>query len=308
MRATANPGGPGHHWVKARYIDPAEPNKTFRIYDERTGLSFTRKFIPARLSDNPYLNDGRYEMMLSLLPEVERKRLLEGDWNIAEGMAFPEFNTNLHVIAPMAIPLHWERIKAVDYGYSAPSCCVWGAVDPDDGTLIIYKELYERGLEPTQLARRMHEKEAEEKEMYGGDPWGILNRDIRGVIDGACFNKTGYTGPTQGEVLIRAGHKLRPADKNRKGGKVQIHEYLRSNPRGRPKLQIFSSCANLIREIQNLPLAKNDPEDVDTHAEDHAYDALRYLIMSRPRQESYLDRMTRYKSEIYLPADSKVGY
>lgn len=308
MRATANPGGPGHHWVKARYVDPAPPNTSFSIYEPTTKKSFTRKFIPARLSDNPYLNDGRYEMVLALLPEIERKRLLEGDWNIAEGMAFPEFNTNVHVIPPMAVPLHWERVKAVDYGYNSPSCCLWGAIDPEDGTLIIYSELYERGLEPSQLAKRMHEKEKEESSSYGGDPWNILNRDIRGVLDGACWNRTGHTGPTHGEVLVRAGHKLRPADKNRKGGKVQLHEYLRCNEQGRPKLQIFSSCVNLIRELQNLPLDKNDPEDVDTHAEDHAYDALRYLIMSRPRRESYTDRLTRYKSEIYLPADSRVGY
>lgn len=308
MRATANPGGIGHAWVKERYINPSEPNVPF-LRTAPNGKSISRRFIPARLADNPHLYaDGRYETQLMLMPEIERRRLLDGDWNILDGIAFPEFRPDIHVVPPMILPPHWERVKAVDYGYTAPACCLWGSVDPTDGTVFIYKELYETGLEPAQLAARMTEKEQESKSSYGNDPFGIFNRDIRGVIDGQCFARTGFTGPTQGEIIIKAGHKLRPADKNRFGGKVQVHEYLRPGPKGRPKLQIFSTCTNLIRELQSLPLAKNNSEDVDTHAEDHAYDALRYLLMSRPRQETTIDRFNRYKSEVYLPADSKVGY
>lgn len=305
---TANPGGVGHSWVKARYIDPTPPNTPFS-FTAPNGVVLTRRFIPARLQDNPHLYaDGRYEAQLQLMPEIERRRLLDGDWDIVDGMAFPEFRTSIHVIPRMQIPPHWERIKAVDYGYTAPACCLWAAVDPLDGTVIVYKELYQTGLEPSELAKEMTKKELEELEMWGGDPMRVFSRDIRGVIDGQCFARTGHTGPTQAEVLIKAGHKLRPADKNRKGGKIQIHEFLRLGPTGRPRLQIFDTCPNLIRELQTLPLAKNDPEDVDTHASDHAYDALRYLIMSRPRQETYRDRMAKYKSEVYMPADSKVGY
>lgn len=297
MRCTANPGGVGHAWVKKRYIDPSEPNKTFYS----GGIS--RKFIPAKLSDNPTLHaDGRYQMMLESLPEIERRRLLDGDWNIVDGVAFPEFSPELHVIPPMEIPVHWERIKAVDYGYAAPSCCLWGAVDPESGTLIVYRELYQRGLEPSALAQKMTDMENEEVSIK------YFNRSIPGVVDWAVFSRTGYTGPTIGETLIRAGHKLRAADKNRKGGKVQIHEWLKLDSNGRPRLQILSNCVNLIRELQALPLADNDPEDVDTHAEDHAYDALRYMVMSRPRRESYIDRMQRYKQEIYIPADPITGY
>lgn len=297
MRCTANPGGIGHSWVKKRYIDPAEPNTTFVA----SGLS--RKFIPAKLQDNPYLAaDGRYQLMLESLPEVERRRLLGGDWNIVDGIAFPEFNLNEHVIHPMEIPPYWERIKSVDYGYSAPACCLWGAVDPQSGTLIIYKELYERGLEPPELARRMKDLEDEDAMLK------LFHRSISGVIDWAVFARTGHTGPTIGETLLRAGHKLRAADKNRKGGKIQIHEWLRPDDKGRPRLQIFSTCPNLIRELQALPLKENDPEDVDTHADDHAYDALRYMVMSRPRRETMRDRMNRYKQDIYIPADPRIGY
>ncbi len=83
LRCTANPGGVGAQWVKKRYVNPKDPNETFKGDD---GL--TRKFIPARLQDNPYLaEDGDYEKMLLSLPPVQRKQLLEGNWDIAEGAA-----------------------------------------------------------------------------------------------------------------------------------------------------------------------------------------------------------------------------
>ena len=293
MRCTANPGGVGAHWVKKRYIDPSPPNESFKGSD---GL--TRKFIPARLDDNPYLaNDGRYEQMLKALPPTQRRQLLEGDWEVAEGAAFTEFDRFVHIVDPFEIPLHWERLKGIDYGYASESACVWGAVDKTDGTLIIYRELYRKGLLATELARLITEMEI-------NDPFSVP-----GVLDTACWNRTGTTGPTVGETLVKAGHKLRRADKNRVAGKIQIHEYLKVQQSGRPKLQIFNTCPNLIRELQSIPLDKSNPEDVDTHAPDHAYDALRYLIMSRPRIQDPLDRMRHIKMEqSFKPFDSTFGY
>jgi len=293
MRCTANPGGIGAHWVKKRYVSPYPPNESFRGED---GL--TRKFIPARLMDNPYLaQDGRYEQMLKALPPTQRKQLLEGDWDVAEGAAFTEFDRNLHIVEPFEIPIHWERIKGIDYGYASESACVWGALDPSDGTLIIYRELYRKGMLATELATTLMQMEA-----Y--DPLSVP-----GVLDTACWSRTGMTGPTVGETLVKAGHKLRRADKNRVAGKVQIHEYLKTQMSGRPRLQIFNSCPNLIRELQSIPLDKNNPEDVDTHASDHAYDALRYLIMSRPRINDPISQMRNFKREInFQPSDSVFGY
>ena len=293
MRCTANPGGVGAHWVKKRYISPAPPNDWFLGAD-----GITRKFIPARLQDNPYLAyDGRYEQMLKSLPPAQRKQLLEGDWDVAEGAAFTEFERPLHVIAPFEIPIHWERIKGIDYGYASESCCIWGAVDPSDGTLIIYRELYRKGLLGTELAQLLTEMEI-------SDPMSV-----RGVLDTACWSRTGTTGPTVGETLVRAGHKLRPADKNRIAGKIQIHEYLKLQNSGRPRIQIFNTCPNLIRELQSIPLDKNNPEDVDTHASDHAYDALRYLVMARPRVNDPLSQLrSLHREQLYRPVDSTFGY
>ena len=292
LRCTANPGGVGSHWVKNRYIQPNDSNKSFLGND---GL--TRKFIPAKLADNPYLaRDGIYEQMLKSLPPIQRRQLLEGNWDVAEGAAFVEFDPLNHVIPPFALPVHWERVKGIDYGYASESCCLWGILDINDNTLIIYRELYRKGLTGQELGAIITDMEIE-------DPFSV-----NGVLDTAAWANTGTTGPTVGEELLKAGHKLRRADKNRVQGKIQIHEYLKVRENGRPKLQIFNTCPNLIRELQSIPLSKTNPEDVDTHASDHAYDALRYMIMSRPRMENPLERMRGFKREMYKPADSEFGY
>ena len=293
LRCTANPGGIGAHWVKKRYVTPMIPNESFEGSD---GLS--RKFIPARLEDNPYLSyDGRYEQMLQALPEVQRRQLLEGNWDITEGAAFTEFDSNIHIITPFDIPLGWERLKGIDYGYASESACIWSAVDPTDGTLIIYRELYQKNLTGVDLASVITRMEVQ-------DPYSV-----QGVLDTSAWARTGTTGPTVGETLQRAGHKLRRADKNRIQGKIQIHEYLRVQQSGRPRLQIFNVCPNLIRELQGIPLDKSNPEDVDTHAPDHAYDALRYLIMSRPRVNDPYSQLRRlHLQQAYTPSDTTFGY
>ena len=293
LRCTANPGGVGAQWVKKRYVEASEPNKTFKGKD---GL--TRKFIPALLQDNPYLaEDGEYERMLQSLPAVQRRQLLEGNWDVAEGAAFAEFTPDVHVITPFELPAWWERVKGIDYGYAAESCCLWGAIDPDDKTIIIYRELYRKGLTGEALADTITQMEENEV------------KSIPGVLDTAAWARTGYTGPTIGETLVNRGHKLRRADKNRVAGKTQIHEHLRQREGiGRPRLQIFSNCVNLIKELQGIPLSASNPEDVDTKASDHAYDALRYMLMSRPRMDHPYDRMLRIKTDIYQPSDNNFGY
>ena len=293
LRCTANPGGVGAHWVKKRYVDPFEPGEAFKGAD---GL--TRRFIPARLDDNPYLaEDGRYEEMLKALPEVQRRQLLEGNWDITEGAAFVEFDTEAHVIPPFEIPIGWERVKGIDYGYASESACIWAAVDRSDGTLIVYRELYKKNLTGVDLGEMITQMELL-------DPFSVA-----GVLDTAAWARTGTTGPTVGESLQQAGHKLRRADKNRIQGKIQIHEYLKLKQSGRPQIQIFNTCPNLIRELQSIPLDKNNPEDVDTHAPDHAYDALRYLIMSRPKINDPLSQMRYMRMEqAYTPSDVEFGY
>ena len=89
IKSSTNPGGVGHGWVKARFIDPAPPDTVFT--PERGG---SRIFLPAKLEDNRFLlrADPAYRERLLALPERERRALLLGDWNIFDGQYFGEFS------------------------------------------------------------------------------------------------------------------------------------------------------------------------------------------------------------------------
>ena len=312
MRASSNPGGVGGWWIKKMFVDPVQPGNSFYATDIDTGdvlkfgryhinagkPLFQRKFIPARLTDNPYLAEsGEYEAMLSSLPEVERKRLLDGDWDVAEGAAFPEFSKVIHVIDPYELPNNWIRIRSADYGYSSPSCVLWGAVDWD-GNIIIYRELYQNGLTGEQLANRINDLEVYDPPMHTS------------VLDASCWSKSGI-GPSIADSIIRSGIRFVPSNRDRISGKVELHRRLSIREKtGEPQLKVFSNCINLIRTLPTIPYAKNNAEDVDTRADDHAYDALRYMVMTRQTGERQRAtyRLNKLKAETYEPVDRIFGY
>ena len=292
MRATSNPGGPGHQWVKKTFIDPNTPNKAFWATDENgetirwpVGHSreneplFKRKFIPATLFDNPYLSeDGMYEANLLSLPEHQRRQLLEGDWDINEGAAFPEFNRRVHVSEPYDIPASWVRFRACDYGYSSYTGVLWFAVVPGSEQLVVYRELYVSKILATDLADMILELEEGEKIRYG-------------VLDSSLWHNRGDTGPSLAEQMITKGCRWRPADRSRGSrvaGKNEIHRRLQIDDfTEEPRLVIFDHCKHIISQLPSIPLDKKNPEDVDTHSEDHLYDALRYGVQTRPRSNVF---------------------
>ena len=311
MRCTANPGGVGGWWVKKMYIDSRTENVAFPAYDIDTMKPFTwpsghekagqplfyRKFVPARLTDNPHLMaDGQYEAMLRSLPEVERKRLLDGDWDVAEGAAFPEFSRARHVVEHFELPTNWPRIRAADYGYASPSAVLWGAIDWDNN-IWIYRELYAKHLTAEDLAAKILEVEQL-------DPLPHYT-----VLDSSCWNKTGM-GPSIAETMMRSGVRWTPSDRNRIQGKMEIHRRLADDPyTNEPRLRIFSSCQHTIKQLAGIPLSKNNSEDVDTKAEDHAYDALRYMLMTRMSgYASIHQQLGAIKNHVYKVQDEVFGY
>jgi len=314
MRATTNPGGPGHGWVKKMFIDPAPYGKTFDATDIETGEIlkypaghskagqglFKRKFIPARLSDNPYLSrEGDYEAMLLSLPEQQRRQLLEGDWDIKEGAAFTEFNRDIHVVEPFHIPNNWVKFRSCDYGYGSYSGVLWFAVSPSE-QLIVYRELYVSKVLATDLADMINELEAEDGNMKYG------------VLDSSLWHKRGDTGPSLAEQMIMRGCRFRPSDRSkgsRVSGKNEIHRRLQVDEyTEEPRIVFFDTCTNMVSQLPAIPLDKKNPEDVDTRAEDHLYDALRYGIMSRPRF-SIFDYDPHGTPTRSMPvADSTFGY
>ena len=105
-------------------------------------------FVEARPDDNPHL-DASYWQMLETLPPALAQAWRFGNWDIFEGQVFDEWRRDVHVVEPFAIPADWPRFRALDYGYSAPSCVGWFAVDRADWrSLYLYRELYETGLAP----------------------------------------------------------------------------------------------------------------------------------------------------------------
>ena len=312
MRCTANPGGVGGWWIKKMYIDPTKSNTPFWARDVETnrilryGSSnaekagkplFQRRFIPARLTDNPYLMaSGEYEAMLNSLPEVERRRLLEGDWDVTDGAAFAEFDRSRHVVEPFEIPRSWSRIRAADYGYSSPSCVLWGAID-FDGNLWIYRELYGKGFTGEQLAERILELEYDDPTIQTA------------VLDESCFSRTGH-GLSIAESMNRLNLRFMASNRDRLAGKIEMHKRLGDNDLDEPRLRIFNNCKHLIRTLPTLPLSKTNPEDVDTKADDHAYDALRYMCMTRLVNSPYYHPRFRKPREYdrYVPNDPIFGY
>jgi hypothetical protein len=289
MRATTNPGGPGHQWVRKMFIVPSPPGKSFYATDIETGQTliypkghskeglplFKRKFISARLADNPYLAEsGDYETMLLSLPEHQRKQLLEGNWDVAEGAAFSEFNRAIHVVDPFTIPSSWPRFRSADYGYGSYSAVLWFAVAPDD-SVVVYRELYVSKVLAEDLAMMILNAEDGEKIRYG-------------VLDSSCWHKRGDTGPSIAERMIMKGCRWRPADRSagsRVAGKNEIHRRLQVDQyTEEPRMVFFNTCTQIIADLPTLPIDKTNNEDINTKvSNDHTYDALRYGVMSRPR-------------------------
>ena len=302
MRSTGNPGNIGSQWVREMFVNPGEPNKSFNLeVSTPTGVKvITRRFIPAKLQDNPYLmQTDDYYAMLASLPEVQRKQFLEGDWDAFEDSAFPEFNKTLHVVDPFEIPKGWQRFRAADWGYSSPACVLWFAIDYDNN-LWIYRELYTKKITADVFARKVLELERGEYIRYG-------------VLDASTWAKRGDIGPSIAETMIQQGCRWRPSDrtpKSRISGKLEIHKRLRivDEKKKEPGIRIFSTCRNLIRTFPLLPLDDNNLEDINTHAEDHAYDALRYGCMSRPMHTRYAERFSKTPRAQFQPVDRIFGY
>ena len=199
LRATGNPGNAGSQWVKEMFVNPSTPNEAFYInIDTPTGVKqISRRFIPAKLQDNPYLmQTDDYYAMLSSLPEVQRKQFLEGDWDAFENSSFPEFNKDIHTVEPFEIPRSWTKFRTCDWGYSSYACCLWIAVDWDNN-LWVYREMYTSKVTADVFARRVLEHEINEYIKYG-------------VLDSSTWARRGDVGPSIAEPMIQEGCRWRP--------------------------------------------------------------------------------------------------
>lgn len=272
--AASNPGSRGHAWVKKLWVD-RDFSGDDRMLDAGDFL-----FIPARAGENPH-NPLSYMDTLNSLPEKMRKAMRDGSWDIFAGQVFTEWRRDLHVVEPFAIPASWTRWMGLDYGYVAPYCALWFARSPDRARIYVYREEYQSGLRAAAQARRIKALSGEESiQLVAADP--SLWQQREGVAGDSLAGEYG-----------REGVRVVKANNERLAGLGYVHDalhWLELPGSGRiikpPRLQVFATCRALIRTLPALPHDDLRVEDVDTNAEDHAYDALRYGLAVERRGRS----------------------
>lgn len=270
MYVTGNPDGIGLQWFKERLVIPSREGREKYTY-----------FLQANYRDNPFLG-AEYIRYLEGLTGPLAAAWRDGDWDAFEGMAFPHWQAALHVIEPFEIPYGWVRWRAIDWGFAAPWCCLWIAKEPDTGRRYVYREAYQVQLTDSQQAQMVLDM----------TPPG--EKIAFTYADPSMWTKRAHDNQiyTTADTYRNMGVPLTKADNDRMSGKRKVNQALGMLGDGKPGLQIFRNCVNLIRTLPALPLDKVHPEDVDTEAEDHAYDALRYgetnapaIQAPKPRQE-----------------------
>lgn len=295
IRATANPGGVGHGWVKERFITAAPPMTpiseeiSWRTPDGSIQTrSQSRIFVPSSVFDNKALmdNDPDYVRRLASMPEAERNALLYGDWDTFSGQVFTEWRnapnddrTNTHVIDAFRIPGHWTVWCGMDWGYARPFAVGWFAVD-EERRMYHIREYYGCTgapnvgvkMEPTAVAREIKRIEAEDPNLKG--------RRIRRVGDPAIWGTQGTE--SIGELMERERVYFEKGNHERINGKMQMHHRLAFDEDGKPMLYVFNTCKHFIRTVPNLVYDEKDVEDIDTDGEDHIYDMARYVLMENP--------------------------
>lgn len=305
----SNPGGVGHNWVKRMFIDPAKPFAVWATPRDEGGMC--RQFVPALLTDNPTMaaNDPDYADRLMGLgsPDLVRA-MLDGDWNIVAGGALDDVWSPRVVLPRFRIPASWRVDRSFDWGSSKPFSVLWWAeadgteaVMPDGrswspprGTLIALAEWY--GAKGANEGLKMPSGEiaagilAREADLLAGG-W-VTGKPKPGPADNAISAVSQPGTPTIADEMARAGVRWTESDKapgTRKIGldllRARIKEAGKDTPE-EPAFYVMGHCRQLIAHLPVLPRDEKNPDDVDSGAEDHDYDATRYRVLAERRRAS----------------------
>lgn len=292
MRAASNPGGPGHGWVRKRFPIDGRP---------RGG----RVFVPAKIADNPHLDQDAYRKSLSRLDDTTRRRLEDGDWQAAEGLAFDSFDRRVHVVAPFDVPGEWRRVEFMDHGVANPAAWYVAASDLD-GNLIVFGSYYQPGLISTHcdaiaaLRNQWYPRYRVDGGYQRQEPGAVIADPSVRSRSGA-MTRMGDPATTATEYLEQSDGKIRLVGGNndRFAGRARILELLRCDPErpfpawhprsgeyGSPSLFLVDgACDELVTQLEDAPLLTGesgrrgageitDPKWESTHG--HAVAALRY--------------------------------
>lgn len=308
MRLTGNPGGPGHSWVKQRYIDPEVRGYKIITYTDSVILPdgkvievhLERVFIPSKLRDNAKLLEAQptYVLQLRQTGSAELVRAwLEGDWNSIQGAFFAEFSYERHVL-PAAfefnIPRHWTHFRAFDWGSARPFSVGWYAVADGvtgpritqsngeerpfpSGAIIKYKEWYGWNGKPNEGLKMSAPSVGRGIKAIDDEQALKAIKISYALADPSIFIEDG--GPSIAEMMVGVGCMWQRADNKRIPGWEQIHARLQAEI---PMLYFLETCEHTIRTIQLVQHDETKFEDLDTESEDHALDETRYACNSRP--------------------------
>jgi hypothetical protein len=318
IRATCNPLGPGHHWVKNRFIDPSPDGKVFFVNNQ------SRVAIRGRTEENRILLKAQpdyIQTLMNITDENKRSAWYLGSWDIVSGCAISSVWTpSRHILRPFKIPPSWTYCRSYDYGYSAPFSVGWWAIS--DGTTAKVEETLEidyndtgrewgesSPIEETLLIDKHYQKGTYFRiaEYYGasGPNKGvtmqvpdvakeILRIEERLGIKGKIRRHNSIADASIFDAIPGAVSIARQFENSgvvwsrsekKAGSRKQGLDLLRSLlynsikfKTEKPGLYIFDTCRDWIRTVPTLPMDSKDIEDVDTNGEDHIYDETRYMI------------------------------
>ncbi len=285
----SNPGGPAHTYLKNTFIKAAPPETLF--YDDTMkdpynpeDKGWTSIFIPARMTDNTYLDMG-YAAAFSHLPVWQQKQLVEGDWDAVPG-AFFECWSKKNVIEPFEAPANWLRFQAMDWGFATPFSI--GEYVVSDGEPVVNKAGEEVSYPEGAMIRVW--------EWYGGlKGFGNGNTGLRKDATTVAEelkqmrpHKINYrvadesiwrvdSGPSVGEKFARAKVTWNPADRERIPGWQEMYRRIDGG-----MFYVTKNCTAAIQAIPQAMADENKPEDCLKEGEDHVCDEIRYACMSRP--------------------------
>ena len=285
IKSSTNPGGVGHSWVKARFVDPAPAGTSF---SERRNM--TRIFIPSLLSDNEFLmkKDPDYKSRLESLPEREKKALLFGDWNIFEVQYFDEFSKDKHVIEPFEIPTSWRKYRTIDYGLDRLAV-LWIAIS-ENGCAYVYREYCESGLPISAAAKAILDRTPPREDIYAT----LAPPDL--------FSRTQESGKTKASIFSEFGVNFTKTSNDRECGWLAVKELLCQSDSG-VKLKIFKNCTEIIKCLPALSIDKIRPTDCanEPHEITHAPDALRgfAIFHTRPNKAASKKRCTVWTKDMW---------
>ena len=285
----SNPGNIGHNWVKAAFIDSAEPLALRHMGDFEGGM--LRQYIPARLDDNPSMTDDDplYRQRLrGLGSHALVKAMEDGDWNVVEGAYFDCWSTERHVIEPFEIPDHWIRARSFDWGSAKPFSVGWWAIANEEfytpyglyiqkGAVIRYREWY--GAKGDDVGLKLDAEDVGK---------GIREREIEKVTYGVADPSIGKEdgGPS---IRERMGVSFRMGDNRRVAGWDTMRQRLKGTEDG-PMIFCFKTCTASIRTIPSLQHDDKRPEDLDTSMEDHCFAA--GTMVRTPNGDIPIEKMT----------------